>query len=231
MASILVVGGSRGIGRALVQQLLQQHHAVWLACREPEQLTDLPGASRFHWDALHEPFPVEQLPDRLHGLAYCPGSITLKPFARLSEADFHHDWELNCLGAVRAVQACLPALKAAERASVVLFSSVAAQTGLNFHASVAAAKGAVEGLTRALAAELAPAITVNAIAPALIDTPLAQPLINSASKRQAIADRNPMKQIGAAATVAELAAWLLTTPQPFVTGQVLALDGGLSRLR
>ncbi|NQD35425.1 SDR family oxidoreductase [Permianibacter sp. IMCC34836] len=231
MANILVIGGSRGIGRALVEQLLLQHHAVWLACREPEHANDLHAAVRFRWDALTEPFPREQLPERLHGLAYCPGSINLKPFSRLNEQDFLRDWELNCLGAVRAVQACLPALKAADQAAIVFFSSVAAQTGLPFHASIAAAKGAIEGLTRALAAELAPAITVNAIAPALIDTPLAQPLLSSDSKRQQIADRNPMKTIGAAATVAALASGLLTAAQPFMTGQVLALDGGLSRLR
>lgn len=231
MANILVIGGSRGIGRALVEQLLQQHHAVWMSSRDPERASDLHGAIRFRWDVLTEPFPRECLPERLHGLAYCPGTINLKPFSRLNEADFLHDWELNCLGAVRAVQACLPALKAADQAAIVLFSSVAAQTGLPFHGSIAAAKGAVEGLTRALAAELAPAITVNAIAPALIDTPLAQPLLSSDSKRQQIAERNPMKKIGAAGTVAELASWLLTGTQPFMTGQVLALDGGLSRLR
>ena len=231
MANVLVIGGSRGIGRAITELLLQQHHAVWLACREPEAAVDLHAAVRFRWDANSEAFPVDRLPERLHGLVYCPGTINLKPFSRLSARDFQQDWQLNCLGAVLAIQACLPALKAAERASVVLFSSVAAQTGLNFHASIAAAKGAVEGLTRALAAELAPAIFVNAIAPALIDTPLAAPLLNSDSKRSAIAERNPLKQIGSATTVAELACWLLSTPQPFMTGQVLALDGGLSRLR
>ena len=231
MANVLVVGGSRGMGRAITEQLLQQHHAVWLACREPESAADLHAAVRFRWDACNEAFPVALLPERLHGLVYCPGTINLKPFGRLSAQDFYQDWQVNCLGAVTAIQASLPALKAAERASVVLFSSVAAQTGLNFHASIAAAKGAVEGLTRALAAELAPAICVNAIAPALIDTPLAAPLLNSDSKRNAIAERNPLKQIGSATTVAELACWLLTTSQPFVTGQVLAVDGGLSRLR
>lgn len=230
MANYLVVGGSRGIGAALTAQLLRQNHAVWLACRQPPSLTAA-GVTAVAWDAVAAPFPAEVLPAQLHGVAYCPGSITLKPFARLTEQDFLADWQINLLGAVRTVQAALPALKAAEHAAVCLFSSVAAQTGLGFHASIAAAKGAVEGLVRSLAAELAPHISVNAIAPALIDTPLAAPLISSDSKRQAIADRNPMKRLGDPDTVAALAAWLLTMPQPFVTGQVLAVDGGLSRLR
>lgn len=231
MANLLVIGGSRGIGRALTELLLQQQHAVWLACRQPDAVAPQANLTTLRWDAVAEPFPHDALPATLHGLAYCPGSINLKPFARLREQDFIDDWQLNCLGAVRAVQAALPALKAAERASICLFSSVAAQTGLGFHASIAAAKGAVEGLTRALAAELAPKIVVNAVAPALIDTPLAAPLLSSDSKREAIAERNPLKQIGTAATVAELVAWLLTAPQPFVTGQVFAVDGGMSRLR
>jgi len=167
----------------------------------------------------------------LHGVAYCPGSITLKPFARLTEADFLHDWQLNFLGAVRTLQAARPALQAAGQAQVLLFSSVAAQTGLNFHTSIAAAKAAIEGLTRSLAAEWAPAIRVNAIAPALIDTPLAAALLNTDAKRQAMAERNPLKQIGSAQAVAELACWLLTAPHHFATGQIFALDGGLSRLR
>lgn len=231
MANILVVGGSRGIGRALVERLLQQHHAVWLACRDPDAASDLHAAIRFRWHAGEEAFPAEMLPERLHGLAYCPGNITLKPFARLSVQDFQHDWQLNCLGAISAVQACLPVLNAAERAAIVLFSSVAAQTGLRFHAATATVKAAIEGLTRSLAAELAPTITVNAIAPALIDTSLAASLLQTDSKRQAIAERNPMHQIGHPDTVAELALWLLTTTHPFMTGQVLSVDGGLSRLR
>lgn len=231
MANYLVVGGSSGIGAALTAQLLAQQHTVWLAGRHAPASNAHAGMTFIAWDAVAAPFPAEALPAQLHGVAYCPGSITLKPFARLTEQDFLNDWQINLLGAVRTVQAALPALKAADQAAICLFSSVAAQTGLGFHASIAAAKGAVEGLVRSLAAELAPRISVNAIAPALIDTPLAAPLISSDSKRQAIAERNPMKRVGEAATVAALATWLLTTPQPFVTGQVLAVDGGLSRLR
>lgn len=231
MANILLVGGSHGIGLAMREQLLAADHQVWLACRSPEQLPAHRNLTPIHWDAMQAPFPAEALPAHLHGVAYCPGSITLKPFARLTEADFLHDWQLNFLGAVRTLQAARPALQAAGQAQVLLFSSVAAQTGLNFHASIAAAKAAIEGLTRALAAEWAPAIRVNAIAPALIDTPLAAALLNTDAKRQAMAERNPLKQIGSAQAVAELACWLLTATHHFATGQVFALDGGLSRLR
>ena len=231
MANILLVGGSHGIGLAMLEQLLAADHHIWLACREPERVPAHAALTAIRWDAEQSSFPADALPAQLHGLAYCPGSITLKPFARLTEADFLHDWQLNVMGAVRALQAARPALQAAGQAQVVLFSSVAAQTGLTFHASIAAAKAAVEGLTRSLAAEWAPAIRINAIAPALIDTPLAAPLLNTDAKRQAIAERNPLKQIGSAKAVADLACWLLTAEHNFATGQIFALDGGLSRLR
>ncbi len=231
MASILVIGGSRGLGRAIVDQLLTESHQVIMGCRQPEHMPAHPLLQTFQWDAANEPFPVACLPATLDACVYCPGSINLKPFMRLTDADFEHDWQLNVRGAVRTLQAALPALKAAERASVLLFSSVAGQTGLPFHASVAAAKAGVEGLARSLAAELAPTITVNVLAPALMETSLAATLLSSEAKRQALADRNPLKRIGDPAAVAELACSLLTTSTPFMTGQVLAIDGGLSRLR
>ena len=170
-------------------------------------------------------------PDSLQGLAYCPGSITLGSFPRLSEARFLADWELNLLGAVRVLQHCLSRFDRAG-ASVVLFSSVAAHLGFAFHASVAAAKGAVEGLMRSLAAEFAPkAIRFNAIAPSLTDTPLASALLSTADRRAKASERNPLGRIGAPADLASAAEFLLTDDAAWITGQVLSVDGGESRLR
>ena len=170
------------------------------------------------------------MPERLDGVVYCPGSIRLKPFARLREQELRDDLDLNLLGAVRTLQAASEPLKRSDRAAVVLFSTVAVGTGMPFHASVAAAKGAVEGLTRSLAAEWAPAIRVNAVAPTITDTPLAGRLLNSDEKRQTAADRHPLKRIATPEDIADAVRWLLTG-NSLVTGQVLQLDAGLSELR
>jgi NAD(P)-dependent dehydrogenase (short-subunit alcohol dehydrogenase family) len=176
------------------------------------------------------PTPL-QMPPVLDGLIYFPGSITLKPFHRLTTADFLQDMQVNLLGAVSAIQSALPALKAAPSPSIVLFSSVAAAQGLPFHASIAAAKGAVEGFALSLAAELAPRVRVNVIAPSLTDTPLAGTLLNSDTKREAAAKRHPLQQVGNPDDVAALAAFLLSDSSRFITGQILRPDGGLSSIR
>lgn len=226
----LIVGASSGIGAALLETLVAQGAAVTHLSRAPERAPDLPGTTGVRWDLQAEPFPADALPDRLDGVAYCPGGIRLKPFERLKEQDFNAEWELNLLGAVRSLQGALPALKRSEAASVLLFSTVAVQTGMPFHAAVAAAKGAVEGLTRSLAAELAPRIRVNAIAPTLTDTPLAERLLGSDDKRRAAAERHPLKRVNDAQDVARTGAWLLADA-PSVTGQVIAVDAGLSGVR
>jgi NAD(P)-dependent dehydrogenase (short-subunit alcohol dehydrogenase family) len=179
-----------------------------------------------------ESIDLNDLPEELHGIAYCPGTIVLKPFQRLSVEDFMQDYRINLLGAVKVIQACLKQLKkSSSGASIVLFSTVAVQTGMAFHASVASAKGAVEGLTRSLAAEFAPRIRVNAIAPSLTDTPLAQALLSSDAKRKASADRHPLRRIGSAEEMARLAAHLLSDDAAWMTGQILHLDGGMGALR
>jgi NAD(P)-dependent dehydrogenase (short-subunit alcohol dehydrogenase family) len=226
----LIVGGSRGIGAALLELLVSQGHQVTQLSRSPEQAPAHPLARGIRWDALSEPLPSDTLPDRLDGLVYCPGSIRLKPFVRLREDELREDLELNLLGAVRVLQAAQDALKRSDQASVVLFSTVAVGTGMPFHTSTAAAKGAVEGLMRALAAEWAPAIRVNAIAPTITDTPLAGRLLNSEDKRLAAAERHPLKRIGSASDLAEGARWLLTDAS-LITGQVIKVDAGLSSLR
>ncbi|QQL45280.1 SDR family NAD(P)-dependent oxidoreductase [Sulfuriroseicoccus oceanibius] len=221
--TILIVGGSHGITEALCDQLSAAGHHVLTANRSGS------GDNHQSYDATSG--DSLDVPDQLDGLVYAPGSITLKPFHRLTQDDMLDEFKLNALGAASAVQQCLPALKKSPAASVVLFSTVAVQTGLPFHASIAMAKGAVEGLTRSLAAELAPKIRVNAIAPSLTDTPLAENLVNSEAKRKASAERHPLAAIGNPEDVAALAKLLLSEESKFITGQVLHVDGGLGRLR
>lgn len=226
--TVLLIGGNSGIGLATARLLRGQGDEVLAAARQAGALEQL-GIAVQRFDAL-EPTALV-LPERLDGLVYFPGTIHLRPFHRLTDEDFLRDYRVNCLGAVAAIQAALPALKASGAASIVLFSTVAVAQGMPFHASIAAAKGAVEGLTRSLAAEFAPKIRVNAIAPSLTDTPLAGPLLNSDVKREASAKRHPLQQVGEPEDIARLVNFLLSPASAFMTGQILRPDGGLSSLR
>jgi NAD(P)-dependent dehydrogenase (short-subunit alcohol dehydrogenase family) len=225
----LVVGGTSGIGKAVVSGLLDRGARVWEASRSEKGGGG--DARHIRYDAASEEFPAQTLPNRLSGLVYCPGTIRLRPFQRLTDDDFREDLEINLIGAVRTIRACLPALKKSpEPSGIVLFSSVAVGTGMAFHSSVAGAKGAVEGLTRSLAAELAPAVRVNAVAPSLTDTPLAGSLLANDEKRRAAVGRHPLRRLSAPEEVARTVLFLLTEA-PGVTGQVLPVDGGISSVR
>lgn len=226
--NILLIGGNSGIGLATAKLLHASSHTLVAAARQAGPLAEL-GIPVQPFDAATP--SLSDLPSVLDGLIYFPGSITLKPFHRVTAEDFLRDFQTNCLGAAAAIQAALPALKAAPSASIVLFSTIAVAQGMAFHASIAAAKGAVEGLTRTLAAELAPKIRVNAIAPSLTDTPLANTLLNSEPKREAAAKRHPLQQVGRPEDVAKLAVFLLSDDSAFITGQILRPDGGLSSVR
>jgi 3-oxoacyl-[acyl-carrier protein] reductase len=229
----VIAGGSSGIGLDLVRLLVPTAARIDVWSRTPGGLE--PGGVVRHaaCDFTVADGPLPELPEEIQGAVYCPGTITLKSFRSLTPAEFRQDLEVNLLGAVRFLQACQPRLKGIDGgpASVVLFSTVAVGQGMPMHASVAAAKGAVEGLVRSLAAEWAPKVRVNAIAPALTDTPLASRLLSSPEKREAMAARYPLKRIGTAADAASLARFLLSSESGWMTGQVLGLDGGLSTLR
>lgn len=230
MSSYLVIGASSGIGSWLSQHLATEGHTVFGTWNghEPEETS----AIRFQkFNATDDAFNTDILPDKLDGLVYCPGTISLKPFARIKPQEFADDLQVQLIGAVKVIQAVLPKLKASSSASIVLFSTVAVQNGFNFHTLVSASKGAVEGFTKALAAELAPTVRVNAIAPSITDTPLAGALLNSEEKRNGNAQRHPMKRIGSPQDIGELAAFLLSEKSSWITGQIIHSDGGMSTIR
>ena len=227
----VVIGGSHGIGLGLVKRLVSDKDTVTVVSRTADGLSDLPGVVHVQADVTKDEISANRLPDSIDGLAYCPGSINLGPIRGLRPESMIKDYELNVVGAVKCLQASLPAMKAAGSSSMVMFSTVAVSQGLPMHASVAAAKGAVEGLTRSLAAELAPNIRVNCVAPSLTDTPLAERLLSSDQKRAAMAERHPLKRIGDVDDIASIAEFLLSEASGWITGQVIGVDGGMSTVR
>jgi len=226
--SYVLIGGSYGIGSSLAEILTSKGHDVYVLSRSKPASA---GAKHIPFDAQTQSIDLTQLPATLDGLAYLPGTIQLKPFHRFTNEDFLQDFNINVLGATKCIRELLPPLKASEQSSIVLFSSVAVQQGMPFHASVAMAKGALEGLTRSLAAELAPKIRVNAIAPSITDTPLASKILSNDDKKKSSGDRHPLKRVGESTDIANAAAYLLSEDSSWVSGQILHVDGGMSSLR
>ena len=235
----LIFGGSGGIGAAIAARLHAQGYALHLVGRNADKLAALAalyGASISVGDVREADLFTKVRADlgdgALDALVYAVGTITLKPLHRLTNTDFETDFSINAMGAARAVQAVLPNLKACEGvASVVLFSSVAVGQGFTNHASISMAKGAIEGLTRALGAELSPKIRVNAIAPSLTKTPLAKALTGNDAMAKAIGDTHAMQRLGEADDIAALASFLASADAGWITGQVMGVDGGRSTLR
>jgi NAD(P)-dependent dehydrogenase (short-subunit alcohol dehydrogenase family) len=222
--NIVIVGGNSGIGQATAQNLKEQGANLFLYSKSGEGTESLDTSKDFE--------TMPNLPEVIDGVVYCPGTINLKPFHRISIADFQQELEVNFLGAVRVLQACMKGLKKSDQASVVLFSTVAVQTGMGFHSGIASAKGAIEGLTRSLAAEWAPShIRVNAIAPSLTDTPLASSLLSTEEKKEASGKRHPLGRIGTPEDISASTVFLLSQQSSWMTGQILHLDGGMSSLK
>jgi NAD(P)-dependent dehydrogenase (short-subunit alcohol dehydrogenase family) len=238
MGTYLIYGGAGAIGSAIARRLSKAGHSVHLTGRDAATLEALSGelGGKFTAGDVLEAGVIEKVTAEagpvLDGLVFAVGSINLKPLARLSEADFLADFNLNALAAVKAIQAALPALKAArETSSVLLFSTIAVAQGFALHASVSMAKGAIEGLTRALSAELAPKIRVNAIAPSLTDSGIAKPIMANEAVAKAVAALHALPRTGVGEDMAGIAETLLTDAGSWITGQVIAIDGGRSRAR
>jgi NAD(P)-dependent dehydrogenase (short-subunit alcohol dehydrogenase family) len=227
----LVVGASSGIGHDVARRLLAAGATVFSASRRSPD--GLAVARHLSFDATQpEPSVFNELPDVLHGLVYCPGTINLKPFQRLSPDEFKTDFQINVVGAVATLQACAARLKKAEGASVVLFSTVAAKVGMAFHGSVSASKGAIEGLAKSLAAEWAPGLVrVNAVAPSLTDTPMGHFLVNTPEKAESSNKRHPLGRFGQPADVAVAVTFLLSDEAGWISGQVVGVDGGMGTLK
>jgi NAD(P)-dependent dehydrogenase (short-subunit alcohol dehydrogenase family) len=230
MGNYLVIGASSGIGQAITNQLAAEGHHVF-ATYQKNQFASSANITTFNLNVLDEQLDFSNLPASLDGLVYCPGAINLRPFSRITPNDFSQDFNLQVGGAIKVIQAVLPALKNSGNASVILFSTVAVQLGLNFHTQVSVSKGAIEGLTKALSAELAPSIRVNCIAPSLTDTPLAASLLNTEQKVEANALRHPLKRIGKVNDISEMACFLLSNKSSWITGQIMHVDGGMSAIK
>lgn len=228
MKNILLIGGSYGIGLAIAKEL-QYENKVFIASRTNENIADM-NVIHIPFDALHDTLDTSTLPEVIDGLVYCPGSINLRPFRGLKPDAFESDLQINFISVVKVIQTILPNLTRSEQSSIVLFSSVAASMGMPFHTSVAASKGAIEGFAKALAAEYAPKIRVNVIAPSLTDTPLAEKFLSNDEKKEKSAQRHPLKRVGTAQDMAQISSFLLSEKSSWISGQIFHVDGGMSTL-
>ncbi|MGY6650180.1 SDR family NAD(P)-dependent oxidoreductase [Wenyingzhuangia sp. IMCC45574] len=230
MKTYLVIGASSGIGKATTKILASEGNKV-IGTYNTTPPEDQENVSYFPLDVTQDELNLEFVPDAIDGLVYCPGSINLFPFARIKPADFLTDYNLQVVGAIKVIQFCLKKLKAGIQPSIVLFSTVAVQQGYNFHTQVACSKGAIEGLTRSLAAELSPTIRVNCVAPSITQTPLAKKLLSNDAKIEANAQRHPLKKVGQPEDLAAMVCFLISSKASWITGQVMHVDGGMSTLK
>ncbi|MEJ6795450.1 MAG: SDR family oxidoreductase [Flavobacteriales bacterium] len=228
MKNILIIGASSGTGAQLSKNLAAAGHNVTGTYNENTDYDVIPGVSMHQLNVMEDELNMDFIPETIDGLVYCVGSINLKPFKRIKPENFLEDFSLQVVGAIKVLQRITPHFKNSEAPSVVFFSTVAVQNGFNFHSQVSTSKGAIEGLTRALAAELAPAIRVNCIAPSLTQTPLASKLLSSEEKIEANDKRHPLGRIGQPEDLAQMAQFLLSSKSGWITGQVFGVDGGMS---
>ena len=228
MKNILLIGGSYGIGFAIAKEM-QDENNIFIACRTNENISEL-KVTYIPFDASTDTLDISKLPEVIDGLVYCPGSINLRPFKGIKPESIEADLQVNFINMVKIIQTVLPNLTASNQSSIILFSSIAASMGLPFHTSVAASKGAIEGFAKALAAEYAPKIRVNVIAPSLTDTPLAEKFLNNDVKREKSAERHPLKRFGTSEDMAQMASFLLSEKSSWISGQIFHVDGGMSTL-
>ncbi|MFD0990932.1 SDR family NAD(P)-dependent oxidoreductase [Mariniflexile jejuense] len=222
MKTIVIIGGSKGIGNAIVKNLVNTCKVINISRSIPEFQS--PNLTNYTCDVLKDNLPEIEVID---GLIYCPGSINLKPISRLSIDDFKDDFEINVLGAVKAIQHYLNALKKGSNPSILLFSTVASKLGMPYHASIATAKSGVEGLVKSLGAELAPTIRINAIAPTVTNTELASKLLKNEKMIESITERHPLKKILNPEEVANMGIFLLSDSALSISGQVFQMDSGI----
>ena len=231
MKNIVIIGCGSGIGLATAKELHKTHQVLGISRTKTSEIDNL-NIQFYEKNILSDSLEDITFPEKIDGLVYAPGSINLKPFNRLTEEDFRNDFEINVLGAVKIIQKLLSNLKKSDNASIVLFSSVAAKTGMPFHASIATSKAAIEGLTKSLAAEFSlQKIRFNAIAPSLSDTNLATALLASPEKREAAAKRHPLQKIGNPEEIAKMVVFLLSDSSSWITGQIFGIDGGMSTIK
>ena len=228
MKNILLIGGSTGLGYELSKKLVDNNN-VFISTRNTEIFNGTEIKSNVL--NLDEEFELDWLPDQIDGFVYLPGTINLRPFKGLKPSTFTEDFNINLLGCVKILQAVLPKLQSSDNASIVLFSTVAVKLGMPFHSSVSASKGAIEGLTRSLAAEFAPKIRVNAVAPSILNTPMSEKFLNSDAKIENARNRHPLREIGSAEDIAEIVKFLLLDDSSWMTGQIIPFDGGISTLK
>ena len=227
MKTILLIGASSAVAKEVAKQLKTDGHTVISISRtEPDAPFDF-----FHQYDISSDDQMPIVDTLLDGLVYFPGTINLKPFQSLKSISFLEDFQINVLGAIKSIQSYSKNLALSDSASIILYSTIAVQTGMPFHASVAASKGAIEGLTRSLAAEFAPKIRVNCIAPSLTNTPMASRLLSSPEKIEASALRHPLKKVGDPKDLANMTTFLLSDTSKWMTGQILHLDGGMSSIK
>ncbi|WP_053992894.1 SDR family NAD(P)-dependent oxidoreductase [Mangrovimonas sp. TPBH4] len=226
MKTVIIIGGSKGIGNATLNTLLETHQVINIS-RSAPQVTHQ-NLTHYTCDILTDTLPDIQQADVL---VYCPGSINLKPFPRLTLDDFREDFEINVLGAVKSIQQYLPILKNSQAPSILLFSTVASKLGMPFHSSIAAAKSGVEGLVKSLGAELAPSIRINAIAPTVTNTELASKLLRNDKMIANIVERHPLKKFLNPQEVADLAVFLLSEKSASISGQIFQMDCGITSFK
>ena len=232
----LVFGATGAIGSSLAAQLKESSHDVHLIARNEDEVKAISeelGCSYTVADVLEENFIDKVKADTsdfdVKGVAYCVGSIDLKPLKRVSESDLHNCMKLNLYSAIESIKGFQEELKK-NNGSIVLFSSVAAQKGFTNHTIIATAKAAIEGLTVTLAAEFAPSIRVNCIAPSLTNSKISQSMLKSPVVAEALAKAHPLKRLGEGKDSASIAKFLLSDESSWMTGQIIAVDGGRSSL-